>query len=44
MYFKGGGFNCYNNRTSEDGEWNNVASQINWIQEQMKPGGPKGNL
>ena len=40
---QGGGFNCRNNKTSGDGDWNNVASQLSWIRDQMKPDGGKGD-
>ena len=42
MNIQGGGFDCADNSTSGDGEWNNVVSQRQWIRQQMQAGGPTG--
>ena len=39
---QGGGFDCEDNSTSGDGEWNNVVSQRQWIRQQMLTEGPTG--
>ena len=41
-YIQGGGFDCADNSTSGDGEWNNLVSQRQWIRQQMQAGGPTG--
>ena len=42
MNIQGGGFDCADNSTSGDGEWNNLVSQRQWIRQQMQAGGPTG--
>ena len=34
---QGEGYNCQTNETSGDGSWSNVASQRDWILDQMQP-------